>query len=583
MSFHVESHLPRFIHSLKHDIPIVSSGKGSFRKAVWYRRMDFRESRLISVAVTFIQAIDQIEKAYRYITDSNWIKAGNLLIVKLDACKSEETEKIKRIVQQRLCGLKYRSEMGKEKPLSKGEAHQLSSLAMSWKEKQVHFDVRSWQGEDQIVIDELRLRYTTFARLLLKDPKLCGRFFNWTIRDRMRVAQFILFPKTQELFDKLQVSPGFSKTGSRKLLMTNDKTRGIKCLSYPVYAIFEGRLCSKQVRVWDKNRKFQFPAGFTATLRDIYTAMRRKNKHWVKFMISENGFENWNVAEWGPTDKRGMTQPIRLEKDNWFRKIPVIERLTVEEAQRLYGPDLNGKNFGVSLRATRKNLDQDFNRAHSFFELCIPDGKGRYFTLTPGKYTRVLPTSFVELLLMLGSTKDGVVVSHDQNDLYPWRQQTRYSVVVNESDFLWFAEKIRCSIIESKKGNFPFSLIPESCSTWSQNLMNDLLEKIGRPRENFFTMSLLESDPKGLFGALIYYSKYLPRCIRKLILRFIILLLNPWRSKTVYDGDGNPSKVSVFKNLSWDELTFENPAHLFHRQINEGVLLPSSVQPEWLS
>ncbi len=99
MSFHVESHLPRFIHSLKRDIPIVSSGKGCFRKAGWYRRMDTRKSRLISVAVTFYQAIDQIEKSYRYVTDSNWIKAGNLLIAKLGACQTEETKKIIRIVQ----------------------------------------------------------------------------------------------------------------------------------------------------------------------------------------------------------------------------------------------------------------------------------------------------------------------------------------------------------------------------------------------------------------------------------------------------------------------------------------------------
>ncbi len=473
--------------------------------------------------------------------------------------------------------------MGKERPLSESEAHQLLSLAMSWKEKQVHFDVRSWQGEDQNMIDELRLRYTTFARLLLKDPKLCGRFFNWTMRDRMRVPQFVLFPKTQELFDKLQVSSGFSKAGPRKLLMTNDKIQGIKCLSYPVYAMFEGKLCLRQIRVWDKNQKFQFPAGFEATLRDIYTAMRLKNKHWVKFMITENGFENWNRAEWGPTDKRGVTRPIKLEKDNWFRQIPVIKRFSIEEAQRSYGPKLNGTNFGVSLRATRKNLDRNINRAHSFFELCIPDKKGRYFTPTPGKYTWVLPTSFLELLLLIGSTEDGVIVSHDPNDVYSWRQQTRYSVVVNESVFLWFVEKIRQSIIESKKGNFPFSLIPESCSTWSQDLMNDLLEKIGRPRENFFTMPLLESDPKGLFGFLLYYSKFLPKCIQKLILRFVILLFNPWRSKTVYDADGNPHKISVFGSRAWKELTFENPAHLFHRQMHERVLLPSGVRPEWMS
>jgi hypothetical protein len=579
MSFHVESHLPRLIHSLEHDKPIIGKGKGRFDESCWYWS---NQKRLISIAKTFYQAIDQIEKSYRVVSDSNWIKAGNLITEKLSGCQSAEAEKVMRLVQQRLCGLKYRAEVGKERPLSDDEKLQLLTAAMKWKDKQRHFDVRSWQGEDQQMIDELARCHPAFSRLLLKDPSLCNRFFNWTIRDRMRVAQFVLFPKTMELFEKLRVSPAFSKMGARKLRMSNDTRLGIKYLSYPVYAMHDGTLFSKQVKVWDKTKEFEFQDGFKATLRDIYRAMRVKHKHWVDFIISENGYENWNPAEWGRTDERGVPKPIELEKDRWFWQVPVTERLSLEEAKKLYGDHLDGSNFGIALRASRRNSDLDFNGAHSFIELCIPDEEGGYFTITPGKFTRILPTSFFDLLLMLGNTMDAVVVSHDHSAFYPWRQQTRFSLVVNNSDFLWFAENIRQSILQARKGNFVFSALPDSCSTWSQELMNELLERVGLERENFFTMSLLDSDPKGLFGILVYLTNFLPKFLQKFVVRFVIFLFLPWRSKTVYDSDGNPHKVSALNSRTWKNFTFNNPAYLFDRQMRERVLLPSGDLPEWL-
>ncbi|NGX57159.1 MAG: hypothetical protein K940chlam3_00042 [Chlamydiae bacterium] len=589
-----DGHLSQVTDLLSDNQPVAGLPSGQWKKNGWIHAklqnlFNVDDTRIFSLGKAFCNALDDLEKSYRLAEDPEWFSLGEIIVLKLKIQDCLSARKVEFLVLQRLIGLKRRENFSAAKILTTLETYTFQEGAIRWKRSQKHFYITKWLDDDQERVDDVCERYPDFVRLLCRDPNLFSQFLDWTIRDHMSVSSFVEFPKTQELLRKIELAPSASIARKPKLKI---KTKhGVKYLTFPLYANHHGTIRSKSVRLWEKDREYELAGGYRTTLREIYHELSRKNKHWVNYVITENGFENWNVREWGTLDSDGKSVRSALPRDRWFHNVPILERLSLEKAQNRYGQDLDGTNYGIALRATRRRQDLDVIGSHSFFELCIPDKKGGYFTICPGKLTLYLPQSVWDLVKIFGNTVEGVIVSHDSNVVYPWRQQTRYSVTVETNEFLWFAEKMRVSIENGRTGNLVFSLLADSCSVWSQNLMNELLkhlpddhpQKLTAEEElNFFIMKIKETEPNGPLSYLIGIIKFFPEFLQPIVTYIILLAFYPFRGKWVYEEDGTPRWVSAYRSQSWNHLQIHNPANLFHQQINEGRFLPSGLLPEWL-
>lgn len=589
-----QGHLREVIHFLEQDQPLAGLPGGLWTKCgrvtvILQNLFNVGDTRIVSLGKAFCKAMDNLEKSSVITGDSDWINLGNCLIEKLQMVQIPAARRIESLVGQRIIGFQYRENFPSSSSFSFREMGPLMEKAIRWKRRQTRLDVTKWLPKDSHILHNVAKHYPDFAYLIDSDDQIRSQFFDWIIRDRMDAGAFVEFPKTQELLQKIKLAPSVHVAKKPKLKI---KTRGgMKYLTFPLYARHGEVVKSKSVRLLDKDREYILPGGNKTRLRQIYKELKRKNNEWVNYLITENGFENWNVKEWGTFNAAGQIVQSSLPPDRWFYNVPVLERLTLKKAKARYGETIDGSNYGVMLRASRRQLNFDVIGSHSYFELCIPDKKGGYFALCLGKFPSRLPLSFWEMIKILGDTVDGVVVSHDLNRVKPWRQQTRFSVVVETPEFLWFAEKMRKAIVDGLLGNSAFSLFADSCSVWSQNMMNDFLKQLPEDHPykltaeeelNFFIMKVHETEPRGLLKWLQKLVQLFPEFVQRFLTHLILMFFLPWRGKWVNDEDGTRRWVSCYRCRSWNHLQIHNPAKLFDQQINEKKFLPVGRQPDWL-
>ncbi len=542
--------------------------------AQWGRlgRFTFKRGvQIESLGQSFVEALDKIEKTYRKTTSPYWDSVGKSLLERLRSSATKQTTKLADRLEQRLLALSFR-EIGDSGTAQGEEAETLVRYAQEWKKNYRYLEERDWNEGDEQALLELSNRFPSLISLLNRDESLRERFFIWGIRDRLSVESFAAFPATAELVEKYVLGPFLHKAGPKMLAVKINK-HGAKCLTIPLYGKHKGAVSSKPVKLWKGNKEVQFPHGYKAKFKHVLEALKVRDKKWVDFIISEKGIENWNPRHWGVLNSSGQIQKLPIEND-WYRKIPVLQRLSIDEAKERYGNKIDGRNYAVALRASRRRKNRDVVGTHAFFDLCIPDPEtNTYIVISPGKFSRVMPQSLWEYVKMFGDTVEGVIASHDPSVVYPWRQHTRHSVIVTETQFQEFADKLREFIIEARNGNFFFSIMADSCSIWSQKMMNILLVDIlkkHKTNQNFFSMPMIDTEPRGILKFLLSIVLLFPKSLQPKITSLLLLLFKPWRGRWV-QMNGEYRWVSAYQSDSWTRHEFDIPAHLFWQQENLGL------------
>jgi len=562
MLYPIGENLHRLQIEIDHSETISGCSGGTYQKHGWYYFP--KGVHITSLANSFCDAIDQLETNYVHAVSDHWFKLGEKIITTLPISLSSEAQKIQRAIQQRLIALKKRDFKEDEDPLTDEDRIKIQNFARKWKNHQVSLRNNKWEESDENVLNEAISKYHDFFRLLLQDGALRNRFFAWVIRDQLSAESFVEFPKTRELIEKLYIGPSIKMTGVDKLKVKVTKL-GAKCLTYPLYGKHKGEVYSKPVKIWNQKKIREFPHGYKTTLENIFEEIRQKDKKWANFLITENGIENWSVQHWGILNSKGKIQKNSLTED-WYRKIPVIQRMSVEEACELYGPDvdgneLDGNNFAVVLRASRRRQNLAVIGTHAFFDLCIPDD-GEYIVVSPGKFSRILPKSFWEMIKIFGDSVPGIIISHDPSVVHPLREQKYYPAIVDQETFEATANEFRVSIENGRSGNLVFSIFANSCAPWSQKMMNSLLKKMGKDEQNYFRMNILDTEPEGFLKVLLDIVKYCPVWLQPFVTRLILICFYPFRSILV-EENGEHRRIRCFGCDNWNELKIDIPARLF--------------------
>jgi len=558
MSLPIRDDLQRLMIDIDFNQTLWGEGGGRYRRGSWWtlpRGLD-----LVSLGKSFCDAIDQLETGYAVSRSPHWFSLGKKISDRLSDLSYATHQKVCVAIEQRLIALARRDNRTlEEAKLEENEKSVVDKLAREWKAQQKHMASTDWSEHDVKVIADVTA-YPRFTRLISREKTLRDRFFTWALRDHMSVQSFVEFPKTQEWLEKHRLGPSIHLAGPEKLAVKTTK-HGAKCLTFPLYGKHRGALRSKPVKLWNLDKLRKCHLGYKTTLRTIFDHIRRQNKKWVDFIVSENGFENWNVQHWGAHNSLGKIQKMEIAGD-WYRRVPVLERLTLEEARKRFGKELDGTRYAVAIRASRHHLNLNVIGTHAFMNLCIPD-RGGYIVISPGKFARVIPKNFWELVKIFGNSVIGVVVSHDPSVVYPWRQHIWDTEVVSEEEFQEFAEYVRETIEKGRSGNLCFSVFADSCASWARKMMEHLFKIMDIESRNFFRMKLKEADAIGLLGGIKKFIKMFPEAVQHTILQHVLLLFAIWRS-LIIEEDGHYHCISAIRSDAYTIGEFENPAYLFH-------------------
>ena len=471
---------------------------------------------------------------------------------------------------QRLVALQYRLEASNRglscELATDEEVKRLKGEAAEWKEGQPLFWNKSLSPWDHKQL-EVALRYRAFMALLGQAPKLRTSFFEWVIRDRLPADVFIEFPAISDWIKESLLTGRIGTLGGEKLKVQKWVKEGskMKVVTLP----FEG----KEQSLLNRQHKVPLRGKMTLTIEEIFQLFKDKPRRFVNVEYFAHGVANWNAQHLGyfiPSESRH--QAIDVEQAEWWRQLPPLEIITVEEAKGRYGKWVSGLNWIATAKASREFLNLNYERCHAYFEIAIPSRDGTYAIYEFGKFARLFPYGVVDNMRMFTVTTPATVAYPDENIYHTTRQHVGYAFELNHYEGLLLMEELRLDILRARAGNMVFQIEAENCAYWIQKHLEELLGKERVP--NLFRAKLIKSEARGFMGAFFRFVRLLPALYQIKAMAWFHYSFGAWRGQYVIERDGQ----RVFKSLSrtsfLKDIVVYMPA-LLHKQLERGYISPN--------
>lgn len=461
----------------------------------------------------------------------------------------------------RAAALLYRagSRNGGEDLLAKPDANLLADLisrAEKWKAKQIFYDSPKVTEDERKFLEQLAT-YPKSAALLLKDPQGIDRFFKWSLRNSLSVQVFVEFP---DLAKKINVCLLRNRIGAYK-------GKALECIEKDgvkdVTLLVEG----KPVSILDGKKSVNLSHGLTLTVDKIFEVFKLKNYEEGYLAFFEDGVRNWDAHRLGPVKQDlSIAKELDLDKDDWHKQLPMKGHYTAEEASRLFGKPLDGKNYLFTLVATRQTKILNTFGAHSFFRLLVPDGKGGYdYTFGFGKFAETYPKNLWHTFTFLGGVKKAKIQYFDNNEQYTNRQTREVHFLMTPEKGKSCLESIRNDILNARKGLLIFQILVHNCTDWVchkiKHFVDDPIAK------KIFAMRLTDLEVQGPFGVIMRTARKTPESINRLFFRLLAVVIGGRQEKCAFKK-GRLKPISVARKRPY-ERNFQHPGMLW-RNLDRG-------------
>lgn len=558
------------------DIILTRKGEWKIRGkfAVGVRNfLGIHKGGFVAFAKNYIHALDSLEVIpVRFSTNANvlenqlvdfagYLEAGAALSDALARSSFPQASELRLRLQDRLVALKYRLESaaGGLDPLAPNQElfKQLEQWAAEWKAHQ-----NAFYGTTLDKSDSRRLHtascYPEFVRLLADNLCLREEFFQWTIRDRVDVDVFLQFPALREKLFQAYLTTRIGRFGS--VLRLHKVAEG-QSLRKIVTLPFEGR----EVNILDEQRAITFRGNYRMTLKQIFGVFAAKMERVGDLEFLGNGINNWNshLLGWWDADSKEYHQ-IDLNRAAWWKELPVLEELSIEEAQKRYGMVLDGKQWSLAVNATRTTRTLSPDASHAFVEVIVPMTDKKYAVYAMGKFATTYAGSLFDSLKLFTATLHATVAYPDENIFYTHRERVCRNFSLTSNEGMRFFESIRRDIIKARSGAFTYQIESENCAKWIQDKLE---EQFGAARVgNLFRIAMLDTEPPGAAASLFAFLRQLPRDMHSPVLSFLHYLIGAWRGIWV-EEEGERKWVSITTTQFWQDKICYIPALLHHGEV----------------
>jgi hypothetical protein len=573
----IKHHLPTFIREVRRGSSLRILPEGSFTVDNFFlngvrRFLGLEESRLMSVVENFNASMESLESvSIRFdlmgqpvVQDVDflmYLEASEALIEKVKTLSSRKLRNIRAKLERSAVALRYRLESvnGGLDAVDSDEAlfHSLHHAAKVWKKAQQIFPDKSITAEDCSQLREA-CRYPVFVDLLLRDAETAECFFLWALRDRIAVRTFIEFPSNQKRLNNVGLTGRLSRLGGKGVNIRKAYIDG--SFEKVLTLAFEGR----EVNILDDNQSVLFRGNYGLTIREIFQIFDRKRIEAGNLEYMEEGIINWNTHQWGYWDavKKDYVR-IDVDQSNWWKQLPVLERLTLQEARKLFGNHLTGSEWNLAAISTRLTQDLDFENSHSFTSVSEPQGDGSYIVYSLGKCTFTFPETLLQALANIGETSEATVAYPDENVFYTFRRKTHFSYAISEQEAYRYFDSVKKDVLLSREGNLIYQIESENCAKWSYEKLQASLGKRRLPV--IFTMPFLDSEPNGPVKKVFAFIKSLPLKLHIPVTTFFHFLLGGYKGRLIVEN-GRAIWKSLTHHSFWIDTVIYHPSMLYKQQ-----------------
>lgn len=438
----------------------------------------------------------------------------------------------------------------KNKEVDKALFLSLKLKASEWKRNDLVFSSDELSLTDESKLEELA-RYPLFAALLLKDKKALHDFFKWSLKNSLSVPVFVEFPGIAKKVDQSLLKARIGAFGGE----------GLKFCKNPdqkdVTLLFEG----KEVSVLDPSQKVHFTSGTALKVNQVFQMFKRKNLEEGHLTYFQDGIFDWDPNRLAPKGKEeGLLKGIDLSKEDWHKELPILRRMTKEEAADHFSLPCDGKQWVMNVVATRQSKRLDTFGSHCFFRLAIPEEDGSYrVTYGWGKFTKRYPQNPLDSLGFLFAPKHGVVQYPDNNEIYTSRDRVEKNFLITPEKGFSCLQSLRDDMLRAERGHFPFQILADNCTDW---VVDKVRRFAGEEESRLFDMSYRELDPRPPLSGLVKVLRRSSDQTADVILSALSFVLGGWRRIVYEDHEGK--KIScLLLNKPWKRKVFHHPGALF--------------------
>lgn len=532
----------------------------------------------LQIVQAFVRLLDELESvpvqfgdnatqvAPQQVDYSQIIEVGMLMLEQLAKGQSASTSILHDLLARRLVALKYRLER-ENGGWSRLQVDPILFVTIQDRARKWLDSYSAFTGSPIVAQQERSLwdvtRYPEFVKILLEDNQLLDSFFLWTLRDLMEVAPFVEFPALQEKVIRSYLSQRIGRFGGA--LLKVKIVRSTQGFEKVVVLPFEGT----EVSVLDEQKTVSLRGNYTVTIKEVFLTFSSKLSQIGNLEFLSNGVINWNchwLAYWDGSAQQ--YHQIDLNKPAWWRELPIMERLTLDEAQTRYGKHLDGVQWTLEVNATRTKINLDPDQSHAFLQIILPMQNDYYAVYAFGKFATTYAGSLFQSLSLFTATLHAAIGYPDENLFYTHRQTARYVIPITPKEGEGFMEAIKDDMIKSRLGLLTYQIESDNCAKWIQ----DMLEaQLGAQRvPDLFRIPMLDSTPPGPFLKMFELLRMLPEEYHSPVLSFLHYTVGAWRGKWVLEG-GEKVWRSVTTTQFWKKKVIYLPARL-HEQNKAGTL-----------
>jgi hypothetical protein len=518
-----------------------------------------------SIAVDIIISNSNANQADVY---KDFIDSAKKILEKLEGFHSDRVREEIVLLKRDLVALLYRIEENNgglsNSSVSNDQLISLIEAARSWKSSQVVFHDSLLSQDDIITLHEA-CHYSAFVDIILSNQKLLEKFLIWALRDRISIKTFIEYPSIAQKINDFDLNGRIGRMGGNLLKVVNVQNSEDGSIQKIVTLPFEGR----DISILDEKRYVLFKGNYALTIQEIFEEFAKKRYGGSNLEFMAEGIINWNSFHWGWWDESAQKyQLIDLEASDWWKQLPVLEVLSLRNAREKFGTHLDGRQWNVSAIATRERATLDFEGAHAYSSIAIPQGNGKYAVYPFGKFAMKFPETLTKALLNIGHTSDATVAYPDENVYYTHRQRSRFSFAINEQQGLVYMDSIKKDMLLSRAGNLVYQIETENCAKWAHQKIEEI---VGHHRiPNVFQMPFLNSEPHGFMETVFAGVKSFPESWHVPTTVIIHFLLGGYKGLWIWE-EGRRVWKALTHHSFWNDTIIYHPSML-HKQQELGII-----------
>lgn len=513
------------------------------------------------------------------------IEKSKALHAKMRICKWDNAVQSRATLYRHIVAEEYRQ--GRQDNFDQQAFDSLCLSAKKWKKDKTYFFNRDLIERDTAQLREA-CHYPAFANLLREDPQWREEFFKWTIMNDSRVCPFT--PNQVPVFVKF---PGLYKDILRKLNYRSARFGGNLFQVDENQQLLTVSVEGKRVSIMKGAEKIvckgQLGRGKkTVSVEEIFKELKGK--------ISYDGYGDFEVLDgniWLLNAKRiawynedlmyyntesDKYIKIDLDREDWFKQLPLQETLSFEEAESRYRIKMEGRPDGYQgdpntlkysgfpegcypiyvMRATQKK-EKQLMGTHTFHEFLFVDANKKIVEVRSiGQFLYPFPFGVYETLCAIPTFNKSYMYSPDENIYNADRQHAGdYEVppvVVRPNPEEWtnFMNSIKKDIISGWNGKLGFNFVTAHCTTrlWKKTRHHFGAGRIPDLRVPFWSL-----NPGGGEGKLYDFMRTPPFFTTQKVSMFIFFIFGSWKKMWVAKKHGGDKLVSFM----YSENPFNSP------------------------